>query len=205
MANPAEERASILQMAIARGKTLKPEHQAEYDRLVDMGIVKEAGRSIPDSAAKRYEEDLGIFGALKRAKGGFQDDYAGNTWTGEAENYAQALFSGVGTPGQRDWWADFRSTDNLIRNQLFGSALTEHERKAYEGTTIKPSMDPKEVKRNLDRRYSIVRGALKRRTDFMKKNGYNPRAVDALAGEFMQDFMEQQGGDDDALIQKYLK
>lgn len=192
MANPAEERAAILQTAIARGKQLRPEHQAEYDRYVDMGIVKAPGRSLPESAAKRYEEDLGVYGALKRAKEGFQPDYAGNI-AGDVENWAQALFD-VGTPGQRDWWADFRSADNLIRNQLFGSALTAHEKAAYNATTINPRMSPKEVQKNLERRYGIVKDAMKRRTDFLKKNKYDPAAVDALAGEYGADFSDQPKG-----------
>lgn len=137
-------------------------------------------KAIPDSTAKRVEGDVSSFQALDRAIRNFRPDYGGNL-LGGAENIAQGVF-GVGTPGQRDWWADFKATDNLIRNQLFGSALTEHEKRAYESTTINPAMAPAEITKNLQRRREIVSSALQRRANFLKKSGYNPAAVDALMG-----------------------
>lgn len=151
------------------------------------GETKPLGNPIPEGAAKGFEGQLGIYGTLKRSAGGFKDDYAGNTLTGGMENTAQGLF-GTGTPGQRDWWANFQSTDNQIRNELFGSALTDTEKRAYEGTTITPRMDPAQIKTNLARREEIIKGALARRYDFMKANGYSPDAIKALAGEYAADF-----------------
>jgi len=49
-------------------------------------------------------------------------------------------------------------------------------------------MDPTQIKTNLSRRESIIKGALKRRYDFMKANGYSPDAIKALAGEYALDF-----------------
>lgn len=191
MADEIKKRAELLAMAKARGKTLKPEHEEELRRYEKMGVI--AGpegkeRPVSDGAAKRYEDSIGIYAGLKGAVGGFQDEFAGNTLTGGAENSLQSLNSGIGTPGQRDWWSNFRSNDNLIRNDLFGAALTDTEKKAYEETTVSERMDPKIVRKNLARRAEIIRGALARRTNFMKKNGSDPEAIDALAGEFSADF-----------------
>lgn len=140
-------------------------------------------KQLPDGAAKRYEEAINAFAALDRAVSGFQDDFAGNTVTGELENKAQTLL-GTGTPGQADWWADFKSTDNILRNALFGASLTAGEKAAYEATSIKPSMTPQQVRQNLTRRLKLARDTLSRRTQFLKANGYNPDAIDALAGEY---------------------
>jgi len=137
------------------------------------------GRAVPDSTAKRVTANIDVRNSLERALRGFKDDYAGNTWLGGLENTLQGIF-GTGTPGQRDWWADFRSTDNLIRNDLFGSALTAQEKAAYEATTISERMDPGEVRKNLQRRLQIIKGALARQQNFLKKNGYESEAVDAL-------------------------
>lgn len=142
-----------------------------------------SGKPMPDGAAKRYEDAINSFASLDRAIGGFKDDYAGNTITGGLENTAQRLI-GTGTPGQADWWADFASTDNMIRNALFGASLTSGEKEAYGKTTVTPSMDPQQVKINLQRRRDIALGVLSRRTNFLKNNGYDPDAVDALAGEY---------------------
>jgi hypothetical protein len=137
------------------------------------------GRAIPLGAVEKIGERVAIRDNLGRALNTFQDNFAGNTLTGEAENWAQAL-TGAGTPGQRDWWANFRDTDNLIRNQLFGSALTEHEKKAYEATTIAPKMSPTVIRQNLVRRNEIVRKALERQKRVMLANKYDPDAVEEL-------------------------
>jgi hypothetical protein len=82
--------------------------------------------------------------------------------------------------GMADWWADYQSMDNVIRNQLFGSALTEHEKQAYAATTITPRMDPKQIVERFNRRRAIINAVAARQQNFLKKNGYDPDAVDAL-------------------------
>lgn len=152
-----------------------------------------AGKSIPDGTAKRVETNVAIRDSLQRAVSGFKDDYAGNTVTGGLENTLQSWI-GTGTPGQRDWWADFRSTDNQIRNDLFGAALTATEKAAFEATTISERMKPAEVRRNLQRRLDIVTKALDRQKQFLKKNGFSTEAVDALYGEDPLNQQQQSGG-----------
>lgn len=136
-------------------------------------------KQIPVGVQKQIQPQIDARDSLERTLRTFRDDYAGNTWTGGLENTLQALL-GTGTPGQRDWWADFQSTDNLIRNSLFGSALTEHEKRAYESTTIAPSMKPSEVRKNLQRRVAILKAATARQAKFLKANHYDPDAVDQL-------------------------
>lgn len=142
-----------------------------------------AARQIPDGVAKRLLPQIEIRDTMNRLSGSFRNDFGGNALTGGLENTIQGL-TGLGTPGQRDWWADFRAMDNQIRNQLFGSALTEHEKRAYEATTISPRMDPKEIRKNLQRRKQIVDAALARQQNFLKQNRYDPEAVDALFETF---------------------
>lgn len=139
------------------------------------------GRAVPDSTAKRVEGAVAIRDTLDSALSSFRDDYAGNTLTGSLESMAQGLL-GTGTPGQRDWWANFKQIDNQIRNDLFGSALTATEKAAYEATTVSERMNPAEVRRNLQRRAQIIKRALARQQNFLKKNGYDAEAVDALYG-----------------------
>lgn len=150
-------------------------------------------RALTDKASERLEGDVGTYASLKRSLGGFQDAYAGNTITGGLENAVQGVYGGFGTPGQRDWWADFRSTDNIIRNTLFGSALTPGEKQAYEATTISERMDPAEVRKNLERRAGIIEGALQRRVRGLKANKFDPQAVDAYLGEFAPVLNQQAG------------
>jgi hypothetical protein len=144
-------------------------------------------KPLPDGAAKRYEDAINSFAALDRAIGTFEDDFAGNTLTGGIENTIQGRFASFGTEGQNQWWADVSATDNALRNALFGASLTAGEKSAYERTTVSPSMDPQLVKENLLRRRELAMGVLQRRTNFLKANGYDPAAVEALAGEYAPD------------------
>lgn len=137
------------------------------------------GRPVPGETEKRVAGAVSIRDTLNRALSTFRDDFAGNTLTGGLENTLQGWL-GTGTPGQRDWWSDFRAVDNQIRNDLFGSALTATEKKAYEETTISERMQPAEIRRNLQRRARIIQSALARQQNFLKKNGYDSEAVDAL-------------------------
>lgn len=139
------------------------------------------GKVIPSSTENRLSEDFGVYSALNRAVSGFKPDFAGNALTGGLESIAQGVLN-VGTPGQRDWWADFRQTDNLIRNQMFGSALTAPEKAAYEATTVSERMAPAQVERNIKRRFEIVQGALRRRARTLAAQGYNREAIIEMFG-----------------------
>lgn len=146
--------------------------------------AKGGGKPIPQWAEKKYSPQVETYAGLSTALNGFKDDFGGNTVTGGLENKLQGLWGGFGSEGQRDWWASFKSNDNQIRNKLFGSALTETEKAAYEATTISPSMDPKEIRRNLTTRRGIVQKALQRTTKFLHAQGYSGDSISALAGEY---------------------
>jgi hypothetical protein len=143
-----------------------------------------SGKPMPDGVAKRYEQAISAFADFDRATGTFQDDFAGNSLTGGLENSIQNIAGSFGTPGQAQWWSDFKATDNVLRNALYGASLTAGEKAAYEATTISPRMDPAQIKANLARRMELAKNLLSRKTNFLKANGYDPDAVDALAGEY---------------------
>lgn len=141
---------------------------------------------VPAASEKEARGQVGIFTTIDSSVNSFQDDYGGNP-IGGLENWVQARSPiEVGTPGQQQWWAAFRSTDNQIRNDLFGSALTASEKAAYEETTISPGMRPDVIRQNITRRRDIIRNALARQRDFMIKNGYRPEAVDAIFAPILQ-------------------
>lgn len=177
-ANDAAARAAAADARAAEADRIR---KLEWDATHNPdGTPKISGKALSDGTAKRIETGVGQFSSLAGSLGGFRDEYAGNTLTGEVENWLQGLNSGIGTEGQRNWWANFRATDNVIRNELFGAALTPQEKSAYEATTISPSLDPKIVRENLQKRTQILKTALDRQQRFMIANGYNPEAVNIL-------------------------
>ncbi|WP_347270349.1 hypothetical protein [Rhizorhabdus histidinilytica] len=143
------------------------------------GQDTKSGRAIPQTAVDKLSKRIDARDSLGRSLSTFRNDFGGNTITGSLENWLQGKF-GTGTPGQRDWWANFYETDNQIRNDLFGSALTATEQAAYERTTITPSMQPSEIRENLKRRNTIIRKALERQKKVLLANKYEPEAVEAL-------------------------
>lgn len=183
----------------AASRGLPPLQEGQFYQVSSEGSISVVGapqrdrayRPLPDSAAKRYEDSVSGYANLDRAISTFKPDYAGNTITGGLENTIQRRFNSFGTEGQAQWWADVNATDNALRNALFGASLTAGEQAAWDRTSIDPSMDPAQVKRNLEQRREIARGALSRKTAFLKANGYDPNAVNALAGEYAQNLSGQ--------------
>lgn len=179
-ARSAEARAQTdqaLQMeAAARARAQAEREAARFEKEMT-GIGR---KPLREGDAQKLTDDVASVDALERALNSFQDDFVG--LTADIENVAQGV-TGMGTPGQRDWWADFRATDNQIRNQLFGASLTAGEKSAYASTTITPRMAPEEVRRNLQRRLEIARKAAARRFDRLNAAGYNPDEVAAIVGE----------------------
>lgn len=184
--------------AIPAGMRLKPDGTLEKIP----GAPGSGGKPLPITAASRAETDMGVYTGLSNALNTFQDDFAGNTFTGEAENTIQGLSSKFGTPGQRDWWAQVYTIDNAVRNDLFGATLTPSEQAAYKRTTVGPELDPKINRENLKRRVDIIETALDRRRRFLIANGYDADAVDILFEPVIANRAMSQptGGQDDKEI-----
>jgi hypothetical protein len=143
------------------------------------------GKALREGDADKLTADVDQLDALKRALNSFQEDFGGNL-LGDVENLAQGVTGAIGTPGQRDWWADFRASDNVIRNKLFGASLTDGEKSAYNATTVTPRMAPSEIKKNLERRLEIINGATTRRINRLRAGGYNQGEIDAIAGPVLE-------------------
>ncbi|CAB4140025.1 hypothetical protein UFOVP407_2 [uncultured Caudovirales phage] len=180
------QRQQALMGSLPAGTRLNPQ-TGEIERIPG----ERPSRPLPENAANDLESQLGIYSALTNARRGFQDDFGGNAVTGALENTLQGVL-GTGTPGQRAWWSRFQENDNIIRNQLFGAALTATEQAAFERTTITPRMTPSEIRRNLADREEIVRKALSRRVNRLRAANFNPDEIEAALGEFSGDFAPQQ-------------
>lgn len=169
----------------------KPDYPSGYEpdpmnpgrlRAIPGGPADKPSKMLPEGSAQKLTDDVDQVDALSRALNSFNDDYAGSMFS-SAESLLQGWNADIGTPGQRNWWADFRSSDNIIRNKLFGASLTPAEQAAYDRTTITPSMDPKTIRENLQKRLGIVQKAAQRRYDRLTAAGYNPEEINAVVGE----------------------
>jgi hypothetical protein len=158
---------------------IKYQRNLKTNQVTAVGGQNRQAKQIPQQVQTKVQPMVDVRDTLQRLTANWDDDYGGHTILGGGLNSLQSI-ADVGPKGMRDWWADFQSMDNVVRNQLFGSALTEHEKQAYASTTITPRMAPDQIRKNLDRRLGIIRAATARQQNFLKKNGYDADAVDAL-------------------------
>lgn len=91
---------------------------------------------------------------------------------------------------QAAWWQGYDRYKNVIRNELFGSALTASEKTAFEQADIRPGMTPAQVKQNLEYQRKIIANGIKRAGGALVEQGYDPAAT-AKAYGVTPDFFSQ--------------
>lgn len=165
----------------AEAKKLANEEARRKAALPNSG---KAYKPLPEAAMTRLEEQVTALSGFERAANGFKDDYSG--FGAGLENSLQSYLP-VGTSGQRDWWADFKSNDIALRNAMFGASLTPTEKSSWESVTISPGMSADEVKRNIARRTKLAREILSRRAKAYKAGPFDPDQVEAILGEYDPD------------------
>lgn len=141
---------------------------------------KASGKALPVTLQKQLTEAAEAADATDRFVGTFKSTYGGKTITGGAGNVAGRIF-GDGT-GQTQWWQDYELHQSVIRNKLFGSALTALESEAWEKSAINPRMDAGEIKKNLARRATLENKAVDRLVKGAVAGGYSAEQVSAFTG-----------------------
>lgn len=140
------------------------------------------GVPLPDKAEAVLADGASALSTLSGLLSTYRPEYGGNI-AGGIENTLQSLNAGLGTPGQREWWANMRRMDAIQRNALFGASLTAGEKAAWEETTVGPNMSPEVIKQNLTKRALVAQGALARRQASNVAAGYSPRQISAIVAD----------------------
>ena len=117
------------------------------------------------------DQSRNLLGSFKDRFGGFKSATVGNA--------VNAYKSRFGDDGMAEWWNEYQAKRNVLRNKLFGGALTETERKEWEKADINPGMDPRLIRKNLARRAEVEKRAAAKITRAYKSGSYNPAQVDA--------------------------
>jgi hypothetical protein len=134
----------------------------------------------------KLSEEGGKFADLTRFGETFKDDYAGRPIIGEARNWVgRNLPSSMVDPAAAEsasWWQGYDRFKNVVRNELFGSALTAPERAAFEKADIGPGMSPEIIRKNLAIQKQVVENAMRRKADAMTSAGYSPDVVSKAYG-----------------------
>ena len=117
---------------------------------------------------------------MTRSRDTFKNDYAGKTVLGDLSNTIGRVFGD--DTGQAQWWQDFDVAQAQARHALFGSALTNTEKTAWEKISINPRMDPEEIRKNLERRQAIEARAASKLARAYAAGGYSQAQIKELLG-----------------------
>lgn len=117
---------------------------------------------------------------MSRSRNTFKNDYAGKTILGDLSNTIGRVFGDE--TGQAQWWQDFDVAQAQARHALFGSALTNTEKAAWEKISINPRMDPEEIRKNLQRRQAIEERAASKLARAYAAGGYSKAQIKELLG-----------------------
>lgn len=152
-------------------------------------------KPLPQNAVKALSDAGESFGDLTRIAGSFQPAYGG--WKvgklGEAANQI-ARTTGIGNTEAADWWSDYAQKRNVVRNKLFGSALTAQEKAEFEKADITPGMTPDAIQKVLARQQAAALGAARKLAAYHVKTGRDPAEIEAAMGVGLDELGVTAGG-----------
>lgn len=174
------------------GMKFRPGGPADPKYLAESAEAKVKPREFSVSDVTKLSEEGGKFGIIGELKNTFEPRFAG--YKGEAIGNA-ATWMGRNLPSMASkdtvdaaqWWQGYDRFKNVVRNELFGAALTATEKAAFERADINAGMDPKTIEANLARQHEIAQNGLKRKANGLIQSGYDPKAISATYGLKLED------------------
>lgn len=153
-----------------------------------VGRPGQASKSLPANAIKDLGEKGESVTTFTRLTDTFKDDYAGKG--AQALGTVQNLLGrniGGGYADQANWWQDYQRQKNVVRNKLFGSALTANETAEFEKADINPGMTSEVIKKNLERQNSAARRAARKLAKAYAAGGYSSQQIEESLGFSLED------------------
>ncbi|HEY3473895.1 MAG TPA: hypothetical protein VGK56_04750 [Anaerolineales bacterium] len=141
-----------------------------------------AGKTLPAGQAVKIGQAEGVRDSYNELVSSFMDEYSGTPVAAPLQN-TLGKFGIDKYRNQSNWWQNYTEQSNKVRHELFGSALTANEQKAFEAATIVPGMDPKEIRRRLGQQARAAALAHQKQVQALGKAGYNVGNFDTLVPE----------------------
>lgn len=172
-ATAAEGRA--LRMTLAQmGIDARADRAAAKD--ADKKAKDAEGKTLPFGAIEKLtkkETTANTFGSLV---GSFKPELAGTPGLAGIENTLgkyQPLGIGKSKSDQSNWWQNYNEQKNVVRNELFGSALTAPEKAAFDAANITEGMEAGEITRRLAQQNKAAARAYNKLKQNTGRAGYN--------------------------------
>jgi hypothetical protein len=145
------------------------------------------GEAVGKPLSAKLENDLATLGQkLTDVRGfasTFDDAFAARGVMGMGGDARNWFDRNIGSGSDAaNWWQSYDRYKNVVRNELFGAALTAGETANFEKSDINPSMNAATIRANLKRQQDVLEQAAARRSASLKVQGYNKQAIDLLSG-----------------------
>ena len=118
---------------------------------------------------------VGIYESFKPEFAGF-----GTNAVGEVAVFAAGKQSDEKSVALYQWWQDYQTNINKVRNDLFGSALTAPEKVEFEKAMVTKGMNSAQAQKNLRRQAELAQKAYDKIDNVLRVQGYSKAALDAL-------------------------
>ena len=152
------------------------------------------GREISDKTLSDLSEAGTALTSVDDLQNRFQPGYSGKMFEAVANVQNWAGLRGLGDKDQAQWWSDYAERRNVLRNTLFGSAVTKNEKTEFEKADISPGMDPEVVKTKLARQRELARLAAYKLANAKVAQGFDPAPIEAALGMSIADIAPRKGG-----------
>jgi hypothetical protein len=171
---------------------LTPEERAKAIRVkagLETAAGKEKAKDVSDKTLSDFADAGETLTNLDDLTKRFKPDFAGK-WleTGaEAQNLAGRKGFSEKYKDQAQWWSDYAERRNVLRNTLFGSAVTKGEAAEFLKADITPGMDPDLVQKKLERQKKVALAAAYKLAKAKELQGFDVAPIEAAIGYKIKD------------------
>lgn len=157
----------------------------EEDDPAAAGLLPKPSRVVASGDAKTLQTAGANLDTYERLGSTFKDEFVGAPVLGGIETALGKVGGekiGISDKGQAEWWGDYQTMVNAVRNDLFGAALTPGEKDEFEKQMITQGMDPALARQNLARQTAILKTAAARQGRGLATQGYSKKAIETYLG-----------------------
>ena len=167
--------------------------QLNLQNAIDKNAVAKDGKPLPPKVITDLSEQSDTVSTAQRLQSTFKDNYGGFAFdtVGEAAIALRKRSGDTAKVEFSQWWQDYQSYKNVIRNKLFGSALTATEKGEFEKAQVTPGMNAEQIKANLARQSEIAQKAYNKISNAYLKAGYSLSTIESLNPSNVMSLVEQ--------------
>lgn len=174
--------------------------EAEIAKLNKEAAEAGKGDKLTTQLLDDFRDKGGAVEQMVNLRASFKPEYAGKLPVfGELERRFKEMLP----MNQEDrefvlWWKGYQDRINVIRNELFGSALTDPERIEFEKAMVKLTTEPELVMQYLEKAETLAKNKFLQEKSVVESQGWNTTGVEGYAPSLRG--YEPAAGDDGDIV-----